>query len=286
MTTRSRDSGPVEAPDALLVVRGLSKEFCERRPFTQAKAKFSAFHGVDLAVWPGTTLAVVGESGAGKSTLARCLALLEPPTAGEIWFDGKSVTSLGKRELLPLRAKIQLIFQDPVSALNPGMTAQEIVAEPLLIQRVGTKEERQARAVELLGQVGLPSESAIKRPFEFSGGQRQRLAIARALALSPKVLILDEACSGLDLKTQQMILELLAHLQVAKAMSFIYVSHDLRTVAEFADEIAVMHRGRIVEQRAAAELFDDPRETYTRELLTAVPSVEAICEQRLVGASR
>lgn len=277
---------PVDTSEALLVVRGLSKEFFERRPFTRAKAKVSAFREVDLAVRPGTTLAIVGESGAGKSTLARCLALLDEPSAGEIWFDGTCIAPLGRRELLPMRANIQLVFQDPASALNPGMTAQEIVAEPLAIQRVGTKAERQARAVELLRQLGLPSGSANKRPFEFSGGQRQRLAIARALALSPKLLILDEACSGLDLKTQQMILGLLGHLQATHAMSFIYVSHDLRTVAEFADEIAVMHLGRIVEQRTAAELFNDPKEPYTRELLTALPSMETICAQRLVEASR
>lgn len=284
--TMTANSAFAESVETILDTRGLGKEFLGRRPVTGVKSTVCAFDQIDLSVRRGTTLAIVGESGAGKSTLGRCIALLEQPTRGEIWFEGKNVAALGKRELLPMRGKIQLIFQDPASALNPGMTAEEIVAEPLVIQRVGRRSEQRERAVRLLEQVGLASDAAGKRPFEFSGGQKQRLAIARALVLDPRLLILDEACSGLDLKTQQMILELLGRLQATQGMSFIYVSHDLRTVAEFADEVAVMHGGRIVEQNATAELFDNPGNSYTQELLAAMPSMEEICEERLVGASR
>jgi ABC-type glutathione transport system ATPase component len=280
------NSAIAEFVETVLDIRGLGKEFLERRSVTGAKSTVCAFNGIDLRVRRGTTLAMVGESGAGKSTLARCIALLEQPTRGEIWFEGQNLAAMGKRELMPVHGKIQLIFQDPASALNPGMTAEEIVAEPLVIQRVGRRSEQRETAVKLLEQVGLTSDAAGKRPFEFSGGQKQRLAIARALALDPRLLILDEACSGLDLKTQQMILELLGQLQATQGMSFIYVSHDLRTVSEFADEVAVMHGGRIVEQNATAELFDNPRNSYTLELLAAMPSMEDICEQRLVGVSR
>lgn len=277
----------VEPVDSdVLTVRGLGKDFVEKRPFSRTKAHVTAFADIHLTVRRATTLAIVGESGAGKSTLARCLGLLERPSQGEIWFEGQNLATLTKRELRPIRGKIQMIFQDPGSALNPGMTAEEIIAEPLVIQRVGTKADRRARAIELLREVGLDEGTANKRPFEVSGGQKQRLAIARALVLTPEVLILDEACSGLDLKTQQVILELLAGLRATRGMSFIYISHDLRTVAEFADEIAVMHRGRIVEQNASHELLDEPRAPYSRDLLAAMPSMETICAQRLVGALR
>jgi len=273
-------------PDSLVAVRGLCKVFADRRPFARATSEVNVLDGVDLVVPRGTAMAIVGESGAGKSTLARCIALLEQPTRGEIWFEGQKVTMLSKRELLAIRGKVQLIFQDPASALNPSMTAEEIVTEPLVIQRIGTPAERRACVMELLGQVGLATEAAGKQPHEFSGGQRQRLAVARALALEPRLLILDEACSGLDLKTQAMILELLANLKTTRRMSSIYVSHDLRTVSELADEIVVMHRGRIVEQNTTAALFKNPRDTYTRELLAAMPAMETICERRLVGAGR
>ncbi|HUJ32333.1 MAG TPA: ATP-binding cassette domain-containing protein [Candidatus Acidoferrum sp.] len=271
--------------EALLEVRGLGKEFAQRRTFSRTRFAVRAFEDVNLTIRRGTTLALVGESGAGKSTLARCLALLEKPTRGEIRFEGANLPALRKRELFSVRRKIQMIFQDPTSALNPGMSAAEIIMEPLVIQRIGTKEGRQARALELMESVALPAASASKGPLEFSGGQRQRLAIARALALEPSLLILDEACSGLDLRSQELILELLGRLQRTLGMTFLYVSHDLRSVAEFADEIAVMKDGRIVEQKPAAELFENPEHAYTRELLAAMPSMETICAGRLTEAA-
>lgn len=268
-------------PGPLVRIHNLSKQYVQHRPLTRTKLTVHALEDVDLTVYRGTTLALVGESGAGKSTLAKCLALLEEPTAGEIWFEGQHLTGLSKKDLFPFHRQIQLIFQDPTSALNPRLTAEEIIVEPLIIQRIGTKDSRRVRTKELMEQVGLPTGSRHKRPLEFSGGQRQRLAIARALALEPKLLILDEALSSLDLLNQEMILKLLEDLQVTHSLTYLHVSHDLRLVSEFADEVAVMSERRIVEQKPAAELFARPEHSYTRALLAAMPSLESICLGRL-----
>jgi ABC-type glutathione transport system ATPase component len=267
--------------DPLVRIRNLSKHHIQRNPLTRAEFTVHALKNVNLTIRRGTTLALVGESGAGKSTLAKCLALLERPSAGEIQLDGRNLIGLGRRDLHPIRRQIQMIFQDPASALNPRMTAGEIVAEPLAVQKIGTKMGRRQRALELIGQVGLPAYSEGKRPFEFSGGQRQRLAIARALALEPKVLILDEALSSLDLANQEMILKLLANLQATHSLTYLHISHDLRLVCEFADEVAVMSEGTIVEQARAAELFARPEHPHTKALLAAMPSLESICMRRL-----
>jgi len=266
--------------EPLVCIRGLSKQYVQRRPLTSAKFTIRAVENVDLTIQRGGTLALVGESGAGKSTVVRCLSLIERPTAGEIWFDGVDVLKLRGKDLLPLRRQIQIIFQDPTSALNPGMTAGEIIAEPLVIQGEGTKSERRHRALELMEQTGLPAKWESKLPLEFSGGQRQRLAIARALALEPKLLILDEALSGLDLANQEMILRLLAELQAMHSLTYVHVSHDLRMVSDLADEVAVMYEGRVVEQKRTAELFAHPEHPYTQDLLDAMPSLESICEER------
>ncbi|HKV27174.1 MAG TPA: ATP-binding cassette domain-containing protein [Candidatus Acidoferrales bacterium] len=265
--------------EPLVCIRGLSKEYVQRRPLTSEKFTIQAVENVDLTIHRGMTLALVGESGAGKSTVVRCLSLIEIPTAGEIWFDGLNVLTLRAKALSRLRRQIQIIFQDPTSALNPGMTAGEIIAEPLLIQREGTKTERKTRALELMEQVGLPAKCGGKLPLEFSGGQRQRLAIARALALEPKLLILDEALSGLDLANQEMILRLLGELQALHSLTYVHVSHDLRMVSDLADEVAVMYEGRVVEQKSTAELFAHPEHPYTQDLLDAMPSLESICEE-------
>lgn len=267
--------------EPLVRIRNLSKSYVQRRPLTRVEFTVRALENVNLTIHRGTTLAVVGESGAGKSTLAKCLALFEKPSAGEIWLNGRNLIGLGHKELHPIRRQIQMIFQDPASALNPSMTAGEIVAEPLVVQKLGTKIGRRRRALELMEQVGLSVHSECKRPLEFSGGQRQRLAIARALALEPKLLILDEALSSLDLANQEMILKLLADLQQAYSLTYLHISHDLRLVSEFADEVAVMSARTIVEQRPAAELFARPEHEHTKALLTAMPSLESICMGRL-----
>jgi len=277
----SRKQFGADRTDSLVRIEHLSKQYVQRRPLTRAKFTVDALEDANLTIHRGATLALVGESGAGKSTLGRCLALLEQPTTGDIWFDGKNLLKLNRRELFPIRRQIQLIFQDPASALNPGMTAGEIVAEPLVIHREGTKAQRRERARELMEQVGLPGGAEHKRPLEFSGGQRQRLAIARALVLEPKLLILDEALSSLDLLNQELILKLLADLQAAHSLTYLHISHDLRLVSQFADEVAVTHDRRIIEQQPAAELFARPMNRYTQELLAAMPSLESICAARL-----
>ncbi len=273
-------SGARQSASALLYVRGLGKTYTQRRPFSRSEFDVRALEDVDISVPRGKTLALVGESGAGKSTLARCIALLEKPTCGEIWFECENVTGLPKRELFPLRRKVQMVFQDPTSALNPRMTASEIIAEPLVIHRVGTAAGQRETALQLMEQVGLPATWAEKRPLEFSGGQRQRLAIARALALDPCLLILDEALSSLDAKNQDLILQLLAGLQAARSLTYLHVCHELSLVERFADEVAVMRDGRIVECQPAPELFSRPQHSYTQELLAAMPSVESIYKDR------
>lgn len=281
MTPMTTMSGFRKGPeDPLVCIRGLSKQYVQRRPLTSAKCTIQAVENLDLTIHRGATLALVGESGAGKSTVVRCLSLIEIPTAGEIWFDGVNVLALPRKTLFPLRRQIQIIFQDPTSALNPRMTAAEIIAEPLVIQHEGAKSQRRHRALELMEQVGLPAKSENKLPLEFSGGQRQRLAIARALALQPKLLILDEALSGLDLANQEMILRLLADLQAMHSLTYVHVSHDLRMVSGLADEVAVMHEGRVVEQKSTPDLFAHPEHPYTQDLLNAIPSLEFICEER------
>ena len=266
--------------EPVLRVCGLSKQYVQRRPFSRKKIAVSAFQDVSLTIFPGKTLALVGESGAGKSSLARCLALLEPPSTGEIELGGKHLLPLRGKELFATRREVQLIFQDPSSALNPRLTAGEIIAEPLLIQGEGTRSQRRLRALRLMEQVGLDPAWERKRPLEFSGGQRQRLAIARALVLGPQLLILDEALSNLDAANQALILQLLGQLQAAHALSFLHISHDLRLVSEFADDVAVMYQGRIVECKTRSKLFASPEHSYTKQLLASVRSVESILLER------
>jgi ABC-type glutathione transport system ATPase component len=258
-----------------LEVRNLGKDYVQAQPFSRAQSTVRAFEGIDLTVQRGETLAIVGESGAGKSSLARCLALLESPSRGELFFGGKSALNLPKQERFVLHRKVQLIFQNPTASLNPQFSALEIVAEPLRIQRIGTRRQQSERAIELMQLVGLSPNTASKRSLEFSGGQRQRLAIARALALEPSLLILDEVLSNLDHANQENILQLLEQLQVAQSLTYVHISHDLPLVSQFADEVAVMRAGRIVEHQPTAELFADPQHSYTQHLLGAMEPVEA-----------
>jgi len=261
----------------LLEVRALCKDYLQRRPLTREKFRVRALASVNLSVDYGATLGLVGESGAGKSTLARCLAQIEGPSSGEIQFDGRHVTGLKGKPLADLRRQIQMIFQGATSALNPGFTAEEIISEPLLIQRRSGCAEQRKRALELMEQVELPASSLHKLPREFSGGQRQRLAIARALALRPKLLILDEALSHLDLANQAIMLELLARLQKEQKLTYIYISHDLGMLAEIATDIAVMYHGTVVEHKRTAEILDRPEHPYTQDLLEAMPVCEPAC---------
>jgi peptide/nickel transport system ATP-binding protein len=269
-----------DSHEPLVEVRNLRKEFVQRSPLTREKFTVRALDGLGLTIRRGATLALAGESGAGKSTLARCLALLEAPTSGEIRYQGRDLLRLSKAERFAAHREIQLIFQNPASALNPRMTAIEIVTEPLVIQRMGDAGERRERALRLMDQVGLPPEAEEKRPLEFSGGQRQRLAIARALALEPKLVILDEALSNLDLANQEMIVRLLGNLQERHGLTYVHVCHDLRLASQLADEVAVMHAGQIVEQRPAGDLFAQPAHARTKDLLAAMPPIERILAER------
>jgi ABC-type glutathione transport system ATPase component len=267
-------------PTPILEVRNLGKEYVQTRSFDRAEFTVRAFENVNLEIHGGLTLAIVGESGAGKSSLARCLALLERPSRGEIYFEDNSVLGLAKHEFDSMHRQIQLIFQDPTSALNPRLSAADLIAEPLLIQRIGTKAQRREQALELMQLVGLSPDAGPKRPLEFSGGQRQRIAIARALAVEPKILVLDEALSSLDRANQENILQLLRDLGAERALTYVHISHDLELVARIADRVAVMYSGRIVERKDARELFAHPEHSYTRQLLHAMQPMEAILLER------
>jgi peptide/nickel transport system ATP-binding protein/oligopeptide transport system ATP-binding protein len=251
----------------------LTKSYRGRRSIFRDGAPIHALDNVELEIRAGSTLALVGESGSGKSTLARCLARLERPDSGEIWFDGRRISDLQGEPLFCLRREIQMIFQDPASALNPGFSCREIIEEPMAIQRIGTRSDRRQRALELMEQVGLPPSLSHKSPMDLSGGQRQRLAIARALALKPRFLILDEAFAGLDLSIKAQLANLLLDQQAAASLTYLYISHDLDLVAHFADEVAVMHQGKIIEKGPAAQMFRNPRHQITRTLVESIPCV-------------
>jgi ABC-type oligopeptide transport system ATPase subunit len=220
---------------------------------------------------------LVGESGCGKTTTARCLLRAMVPTAGEVWFrlpDGRTVdlARLPERELKPLRPHAQMVFQDPFSSLNPRMTVGEIVGEPLVIHRLARGRELEERVVDVLRRVGMRPEHRTRYPHAFSGGQRQRIGIARAIVMRPALLVCDEATSALDVAMQAQVLDLLKELQRDFGLTYLFVAHNLDVVRDFCDRVAVMRRGRIVEQAGVGELFAAPRHPYTRILLSALPS--------------
>lgn len=230
-----------------------------------------AVDGVSFFVRPGETLGLVGESGCGKSTLGKCLVRLYEPTAGNVFLGSTDITHLSQRELRSYRKEIQMIFQDPAESLNARFSVRQIIREPLDIQKVGSKSERDAKVNELLEQVGLPASAGDKFPAEFSGGQRQRIGIARAIALNPKMLVLDEPVSALDVSVQSQVLNLLIGLQKQMQMSYLFIAHDLAVVKHISDRVAVMYLGKIVELAAADKIYTNPRHAYTKALLSAIP---------------
>jgi oligopeptide/dipeptide ABC transporter ATP-binding protein len=258
-------------PDALLSVRNLTKRF----PITRGiifQRQIGAVHAVEdvsFDIQPGETLGLVGESGSGKSTTARVITKLIEPTAGTIVFDGHDITAYSRRQMRPLRREMQIIFQDPYSSLNPRQTIGQIIGAPYAIQR--TERNIRRRVQELMERVGLNPEHYNRYPHEFSGGQRQRIGVARALALSPRLIICDEPVSALDVSIQAQILNLLEGLQEDFNLTYLFISHDLGVVRHISDRIAVMYLGHIVEVGDAGEISENPRHPYTASLLSAVP---------------
>ncbi len=273
VTAATRHRGATEhaasAPPAIELVE-VSKVF-KIRQGGFSSTDFTAVDNVSFTVARGTTMALVGESGSGKSTVAKLLLGLEKPSAGTIRVDGKDTAGMNGRQLFDLRSTMQPVFQDPYGSLDPLRNIHNTIAEPLVVHRVGNRTSRRARVQELLDQVSLPQSVMTRYPNELSGGQRQRVAIARALALKPEIVVLDEAVSALDVLVQGQILNLLAELQAELGLTYLFITHDLAVVRVIADQVCVMRAGTIVEAATTDEVFDDPKDAYTRELLAAIP---------------
>lgn len=253
----------------LLSVSGLAKEFAIKAN----KQRIKAVDGVSFALNAGETLGVVGESGSGKSTLGRLVLRLLEPTAGEITFDSQKISELKPKELRAARRHMQMIFQDPFASLNPRMTIEALIREPLDIHKVGTDLERAEMVKNIVGHVGLTQDALTRYPHEFSGGQRQRISIARAIITRPKLIVADEPVSALDVSIQSQILNLMLELQKEMNLTYIFISHDLSVIQHIADKVAVMYLGKIVEFAAVEEIFKNPQHPYTKALISAVPQI-------------
>lgn len=256
----------------ILQVKDLKKHFNFFHWYSNKQRKsIKAVDGVTFDVYPKQTFGIVGESGCGKSTIARLVLRLIDPTAGEIRLETTDLCSLDRQHLRVMRKRLQVIFQDPFSSLDPRKTIASIIAEPLNIHRVGSRKERRDRVAYLMDRVGLKRAFLKRYPHEFSGGQRQRIAIARALILNPDIIICDEAVSALDVSIQAQVLNLLKEIQADFGLTYLFISHDLSVVRHISNRIAVMYLGKIVEIADAATLFSNPLHPYTRALLSAVP---------------
>jgi len=275
---------PPAEREALLEVKGLKTWYPIKKGVLKRTVGFvKAVDGIDIDVKKGSTLALVGESGCGKTTAGKSILQLIRPTAGEIVFKGRDLSSLKERELKSHRSLLQIIFQDPYSSLNPRLTVRETIEEGLKAVRPGMKrEERIEKVASVMERVGLSPEMMARYPHEFSGGQRQRIGIARALAVDPEFIVCDEAVSALDVSVQAQILNLLKSIQRDFGLSFLFITHDLSVVEYIADEVAVMYAGKIVERAPTAEIFSNPKNDYTKKLLSAVPRID----ERLVSGWR
>jgi oligopeptide transport system ATP-binding protein len=262
-------------PDSLaplLQVNDLKMHFPVKEGVFMRTGKYNkAVDGVSFSIKPGETLGLVGESGCGKSTLGRCIARLYQPSSGEVLFNGTDISRFSRKELMPIRRDIQMIFQDPMESLNSRHTVGDILAEPFVVQKMGDSAWRQKRVAELLNLVGLPARSVTRYPFEFSGGQRQRIGIARSIALDPRLIICDEPVSALDVSIQSQILNLLIDLQRELNLSYLFIAHDLAVVKHISDRIAIMYLGKIVEIGGGEEIYQNPQHPYTKSLISAIP---------------
>jgi oligopeptide/dipeptide ABC transporter ATP-binding protein len=256
---------------ALLDIRDLAVTFTRRRGLFGKAEAVHAVNGVSLSIAKGETLGLVGESGCGKTTLARAVLRLIEPTSGSVRFDGQDILALPAAPMRRLRRRMQIIFQDPWSSLNPRMKIGAAIREGIEIHRLAEGAEADRRVASLLDEVGLPASAAALYPHAFSGGQRQRIGIARALAVEPELIVCDEPVSSLDVSVQAQVLNLLADLQQRRGLSYLFISHDLAVVRHIAPRVAVMYLGRIVEEGPADAMFSGPRHPYTRALLSAVP---------------
>ena len=267
-------AGGIAKDEILLEVRNLKKHFpvTEGVLFQKTVGSVKAVDGVSFDIRKGETLGLVGESGCGKTTTGRCVLQLDRPTAGEIVFEGVNLERLSNKELIPWRQKVQVIFQDPYSSLNPRMKVGSILDEPMRIHGIeANPNRRNHRIAELLTVCGLPAKFADRYPHEMSGGQRQRVGIARALSLNPDFIICDEAVSALDVSIQAQVINLLEDLRQEFGLTYLFIAHDLSVVHHLCDRVAVMYLGKIVELAESDELFDNPLHPYTRALLSAVP---------------
>lgn len=268
---RLSNATPVDAPEVIRV-ENLTKEF-EVRGQRGDKAKLLAVDDVSFGLKQGTTLALVGESGSGKSTVANMVLNLLEPTSGKVFYKGTDLSGLSAKELFDMRRKLQVVFQNPYGSLDPMYSIYRCIEEPLLVHKIGNRKEREKRVAELLDMVAMPRSAMRRFPNELSGGQRQRIAVARALALRPEVVVLDEAVSALDVLVQHQILELLAGLQEELSLSYLFITHDLAVVRQTADEVVVMEKGKLVEHASADDLFANPQQQYTKDLINAVPGL-------------
>ena len=255
----------------LLEVTHLLKDFTRRKGLFRHDTSVRAVDDVSFDVDEGETFGLVGESGRGKTTTGRCILRLIEPTSGEVRFRGENILTYGAGRLRAARREMQIVFQDPYASLNPRMRVGSIVEEPLVIHRLGSREERRARVKELFELVGLDPSMSDRHPYQFSGGQRQRIGIARALSLNPSFVVADEAVSALDVSVQAQIIALLMDLQKRLKLTYLFIAHDLRLVEDICQRTAVMYRGRIVEMGATASIFAAPAHPYTRALLSAIP---------------
>lgn len=253
--------------EELVRVRGLVKHF----PVEDSDDVVRAVDGVTFEIFRSETLGLVGESGCGKSTVGRCLLRLIEPTAGEITFAGRDVVAMGRTELRELRREMQIVFQDPYASLNPRMKVGDIIAEPLVIHKIGDRGERRERVASLLAKVGLDPDYMNRYSHEFSGGQRQRIGVARTLALNPKLIVADEPVSALDVSVQAQVVNLFQDLQKEFGLTYLFISHGLAVVEHISTRVAVMYLGRIVEVASAIELYREPLHPYTKALLSAIP---------------